>query len=55
MKEFQVVISKLQGKARADEEALTDLLNERERTGWRLHSQTALSPTRLLSVFAREA
>ncbi len=54
MKQYQVVIAKLQGRSQSDEETLTDLLNERERTGWHLYSQTALSPSRLMLVFVRE-
>lgn len=55
MKQYQVVIAKLQSKAREDEEALTDLLNERSRTGWIYESATALSATRLMVVFGRPA
>ena len=36
MKQYQMVITKLQVKAREDEEMLTDLLNERARTGVQL-------------------
>ena len=53
MHQYQVVITKLTGGSRDDEDALTDLLNERERTGWRLHSSVTLEPTKLLLVFAR--
>lgn len=55
MKQYQVVIMKLQSKTRDDEESLTDLLNERSRAGWTYESAVALSPTRLLLVFGREA
>ena len=34
MKEYQAVILRLGRHARDDEEALTDLLNERSRGGW---------------------
>jgi hypothetical protein len=54
MHQYQVVITKLTGGSRDDEEALTDLLNERERTGWHLHSSTALEPAKVLLVFARQ-
>jgi len=54
MKQYQVIIAKLQGRTRADEETLTDLLNERQRAGWSLHSSTALRATKLKLVFLRE-
>ena len=34
MKEYQAVILRLTGHTREDEDALTDLLNERSRGGW---------------------
>ncbi len=55
MKQYQVVITKLQAKAREDEETLTDLLNERARTGWLYESATPLTANRLLIVFVRQA
>ena len=55
MKQYQVVITKLQAKAREDEETLTDLLNERARTCWRYESATPLTANRLLIVFVRQA
>lgn len=55
IKQYQVVITKLQGKAREDEEAVTDLLNERARAGWLYESGTPLSATRLMLVFGRQA
>lgn len=55
MKQYQVVITKLQAKTREDEENLTDLLNERARAGWIYESATALSATRLMLVFGRQA
>lgn len=55
MRQYQTVIVKLSARTQQDEETLTDLLNERELTGWRFVQATALSATRLLVVFAREA
>lgn len=55
MKQYQVVITKLQAKAREDEETLTDLLNERARAGWQYESATPLTGNRLLVVFVRQA
>ncbi|HEX9730190.1 MAG TPA: hypothetical protein VGA37_16975 [Gemmatimonadales bacterium] len=55
MRQYQVVLHKLQGGRQQEEESLTDLMNERERAGWGLHSSTALEPTRLMLVFVREA
>jgi hypothetical protein len=55
MKQYQVVITKLQAKQREDEETLTDLLNERARTGWLYESATPLTGNRLLIVFVRQA
>ncbi len=55
MKQYQVVITKLQAKAREDEETLTDLLNERALAGWFYESSTALAANRLLIVFVRQA
>lgn len=55
MKQYQVVITKLQAKAREDEETLTDLLNERARTGWLYESAIPLTGHRLLIVFVRQA
>ena len=54
MKEYQAVILRLGRHARDDEEALTDLLNERSRGGWTpaLMTQDA---NRVTVVFAREA
>lgn len=54
MKEYQAVILRLGRHARDDEEALTDLLNERSRGGWEpaLMTQDA---QRITLVFAREA
>jgi hypothetical protein len=55
MREYDIVIVKLAARARADEESLTDLLNERARAGWRFHSLTPLGPARLAVVFDRES
>jgi hypothetical protein len=55
MCEYDVVIFKLAGRARPDEESLADLLNERARAGWRFHSVTPLGPTRMIVVFDRES
>lgn len=54
-KQYQVVVAKLQGVSRTDEEALTDLLNERARAGWTFRSQAVLGDRRLLLIFEREA
>ncbi len=54
MKEYQVAILRLQGRAREDEEAVTDLLNERARMGWQYETLAALATNRVLVVFARE-
>ncbi len=53
MTEYQSVIIRLTGKARDDEDAVTDALNERDRMGWTFHSSTALAQSKLLLVFAR--
>jgi hypothetical protein len=52
MKEYQAVILKLTQRTREDEDALTDLLNERSRGGWEpaMMSQDEL---RLTVVFSR--
>lgn len=55
MKQYQVVIAKLQGKQREDEEAVTDLLNERARAGWLYESGVPLATTRVMLVFGRQA
>ena len=54
-KQYQVVIVRLQGKAREDEDALTDLLNERARAGWAFHTTAPLSGNRVMAVFVRDA
>lgn len=55
MRQYDVVILRLSTRARSDEEALADLLNERARAGWQFHSLTALAPTRAVAVFSRDA
>ena len=54
MKEYQAVIVRLSRHQREDEDALTDLLNERSRGGW-IPSMMTQDETRLTVVFAREA
>ncbi|MFQ6044740.1 MAG: hypothetical protein ACE5PT_00080 [Gemmatimonadales bacterium] len=54
MIEYQTVIARLQGRSREDEEAITDLLNERARSGWQFHSLNQLEPEKLIFVFQRE-
>ena len=53
MKEYQAVIHRLTRHQREDEDALTDLLNERSRGGWTLVTMTQ-DGQRLTLVFARE-
>lgn len=55
MQEYQTVIVRLAGRTREDEEALTDLLNERARMGWLFHTMTELRQGRLMVVFRRDA
>lgn len=54
MKEYQAVILRLSQRTRDDEDALTDLLNERSRGGW---DATLLTQhgDRLTVVFSRPA
>jgi hypothetical protein len=54
MKEYQAVILRLSHRVREDEDALTDLLNERSRGGWQpeLMSQDS---ERFTIIFARRA
>jgi len=54
MRQYDVVILRLSARARADEEALADLLNERSRSGWQFHSISALASTRAVVVFYRD-
>lgn len=53
MKEYQAVIVRLTRLARDDEDALTDLLNERSRGGWEPSMMTQ-EGSRLTIVFQRE-
>lgn len=52
MKEYQAVMLRLSRHARDDEDALTDLLNERSRGGWR-PAMMAQDGHRLTLVFER--
>jgi hypothetical protein len=52
MKEYQAVILRLTRHTREDEDALTDLLNERSRGGWEPAMLTQ-DETRLTIVFSR--
>ena len=54
MKEYQAVILRLTRHQREDEDALTDLLNERSRGGWTPTMMTQ-DVQRLTLVFARDA
>lgn len=54
MKEYQAVILRLSRHTREDEDALTDLLNERSRGGWE-PAMMAQDDTRLTIVFSRRA
>ena len=53
MKEYQAVVIRLSRHLRDDEDALTDLLNERSRGGWE-PAMMAQAEQRLTVVFARE-
>jgi hypothetical protein len=53
MKEYQAVVIRLTRHLRDDEDALTDLLNERSRSGWE-PSMMAQDEHRLTIVFSRE-
>jgi hypothetical protein len=54
MNEYQAVILKLTRHVQEDEDALTDLLNERSRGGWE-PAMMAQGTTRLTVVFRRRA
>jgi hypothetical protein len=62
MKEYQAVMVRLTNHPRDDEDALTDLLNERSRSGWEpalLSHSGATGPTpggpdRLTVIFQRD-
>jgi hypothetical protein len=53
MKEYQAVILKITRRTREDEDALTDLLNERSRGGWE-PAMMSQDDQRLTIVFARD-
>ena len=53
MKEYQAVILRLTRHTRDDEDALTDLLNERSRGGWKPALMTQ-DGTRVTLVFSRD-
>jgi hypothetical protein len=53
MKEYQAVIVRLTRHVRDDEDAVTDLLNERCRMGWTPHMLTQ-DAHRLTVIFARD-
>ncbi|MEJ7813334.1 MAG: hypothetical protein WKG32_23200 [Gemmatimonadaceae bacterium] len=54
MKEYQAVILKLSRRTQEDEDALTDLFNERSRGGW-APVMMAQDEHRMTIVFARAA
>jgi len=54
MKEYQAVVLRLTQRAKDDEDALTDLMNERSRGGWEPAMMTQ-DQQRLVIVFQRSA
>ena len=54
MKEYQAVVLRLTQRTKDDEDALTDLMNERSRGGWEPAMMTQDSQ-RLVIVFQRSA
>jgi hypothetical protein len=54
MKEYQAVILRLSRHMREDEDAVTDLLNERSRGGWE-PTMMSQDDARLTLVFSRQA
>ena len=54
MKEYQAVILRLSRHSHEDEDALTDLLNERSRGGWE-PAMMSHDEARLTIVFSRRA
>ena len=54
MKEYQAVIVRLSRRVREDEDAITDLLNERSRGGWEPELITQ-DVERVTVVFSRRA
>ena len=54
MKEYQAVVLRLTQRAKDDEDAITDLMNERSRGGWEPAMMTQ-DAQRLVIVFQRAA
>jgi hypothetical protein len=54
MKEYQAVVLRLTQRTKDDEDALTDLMNERSRGGWEPAMMTQ-DEQRLVIVFQRSA
>ena len=54
MKEYQAVVLRLTERTKDDEDALTDLMNERSRGGWEPAMMTQ-GVQRLVIVFQRSA
>ena len=54
MKEYQAVVLRLTQRTKDDEDALTDLMNERSRGGWEPALMTQ-DEQRLVIVFQRSA
>lgn len=54
MKEYQAVILRIARHVRDDEDALTDLLNERSRAGWE-PTMMSQDEQRITVVFQRQA
>jgi len=54
MKEYQAVIVRLSRRTRDDEDAITDLLNERSRSGWQ-PEMLSQDTERITVVFSRRA
>ncbi|MEO5816639.1 MAG: hypothetical protein ABI664_06735 [bacterium] len=54
MKEYQAVMLRLSRHARDDEDALTDLLNERSRSGWH-PAMMSQDESRVTIVFVRSS
>jgi hypothetical protein len=52
MKEYQAVVLRLTQRAQEDEDAITDLMNERSRGGWEPALMTQ-DPHRVIVVFQR--
>ena len=54
MKEYQAVVLRLTQRTKEDEDALTDLMNERSRGGWE-PAMITQDVQRLIIVFQRSA